>query len=135
MTDALTRLHDTYRLLSVFSGVPLRPHAALEAAGLRVPVTDPRDPQDPGKAPLSDHHRYLLRHLSAETGRIRWVTWGPSGPGYVLTGHGELALDVYHQRYGPAHARRHGPALAEVATRNRLRDELLQVLEARRSGV
>lgn len=135
MTDAQPSLPDTYRLLSVFSGVPLRPHAALEAAGLRVPVTDPRDPQDPGKAPLSDHHRYLLRHLSAETGRVRWVTWGPDGPGYVLTGHGELALDVYHQRYGPAHARRAGPPLAEVAVRNRLRDELLQVLDLRKAAL
>lgn len=114
-------LPDTYRLLSVFSGIPLGPVKALEAAGLRVPVTDPRDPQDPGKVEVSDYHRALLRQL-AESGRIRWVSWGPDGAGYVLTGEGEAAIDIYYQRYGPAHAPRRGPSLAEIARRNRAHD-------------
>lgn len=107
-----------YRLLSVFSCTPLMSIPALEAAGLRVPVTNPSDPHDPGRAPMSDAHRALLRRLSTD-GRIRWVTWGPDGPGYVLTGYGEGALEIYHQRYGPAHAPRRGPALADLLARQR----------------
>lgn len=108
-----------YRLLSVFSCAPLKSTPALEAAGLRLPVTDSTDPQDPGRAPISDAHRALLRRLTTD-GRIRWVTWGgPDGPGYVLTGIGEAALEVYHQRYGPAHAPRRAPALAEVLAAQR----------------
>ncbi|GHG35684.1 hypothetical protein GCM10017784_32140 [Deinococcus indicus] len=111
--QTLAPLPYPYRLLAVFSGVPLRPQAALEAAGLRVPVTDPGDPEDPGRAEISGEHRALLK-LLADQGRVRWVTWGPDGAGYVLTGYGETALDAYHQRYGPAHAPRRGPSLAQV---------------------
>ncbi|CAM3664641.1 hypothetical protein [Deinococcus frigens] len=115
-------LPDTYRLLATFSGVPLKTLPALEAAALRLPITDPSDPNDPGRAPISDHHRALLRQL-AGSGRIRWVSWGPDGCGYVLTGHGELALDEYARRYGPAHTPRRGPSLAEVARQNLRRDQ------------
>lgn len=107
-------LPDTYRLLAAFSGVPLKTLPALEAAGLRLPVTDPSDPDDPGRTPISDHHRALLRQL-AGSGRIRWVSWGPDGCGYVLSGHGEVALDEYAQRYGPAYTPRRGKTLADVA--------------------
>lgn len=100
----MTSLPDIYILLSVFSGIPLGPVAALKQSGL---WTDEDD------APISDHLRGLLRTL-ARDGRIRWVTWGPDGPGYVLTGLGEVALDGYYQRYGPANAPRRGPSLAAV---------------------
>lgn len=115
-------LPDPYRLLAVFSGVPLKSLPALEAAGLRLPVTDPADPQDPGRAPVSDAHRALLRRL-VESGRIRWVNWGPpEGCGYVLTGIGEVCIDEYFQRYGPAHSPRRGPPLIDVARANLCRD-------------
>jgi len=95
-------LPDTYRLLSVFSGIPLKSVAALKLAGLWA--------QD-DSAPISDHLHALLRRLS-DDGRIRWVAWGPDGEGYVLTGYGAAALDNYHQTYGPA--------LAEVLERRLL---------------
>ncbi|MFC4636969.1 hypothetical protein [Deinococcus hohokamensis] len=98
-------LPELYRLLAVFSGLPLKTLPALEAAGLRVPG---------GASEISDAHRALLRLLTQQA-RIRWVTWGPTGPGYVLTGYGETALDVYHQRYGPAHAPRQAPPLGPLA--------------------
>lgn len=97
-------LPDLYRLLAVFSGIPLQSAPALEAAGLRA---------SGDATEISDHHRALLRLLTHQ-GRIVWVTWGPDGCGYVLTGYGETALDVYHQRYGPAHAPRRGPSLAQL---------------------
>ncbi|WP_104992703.1 hypothetical protein [Deinococcus sp. NW-56] len=97
-------LPDTYRLLSVLSGIPLKTVPALKLAGLWT--------QDDA-APITDAQRALLRQLTTD-GRVRWVTWGPDGEGYVLTGYGEAALDVYHQRYGPANAPRRGPALASV---------------------
>lgn len=115
-------LPDTYRLLAVFSGIPLKSVPALEAAGLRVPVTDPTDPKDPGRAEISDHHRALLQRL-ANDGRIRWVSWGPDGCGYVLTGEGEVAIDGYFQRYGPAHAPRRGKSLREIAHQNLQQDQ------------
>lgn len=123
MTDSA--LPDTYRLLAVFSGIPLKTLPALEAAGLRVPVTDHGDPQDPGKAPISEHHRALLRQLAC-SGRIRWVSWGPDGPGYVLTGEGEVAIDGYYQRYGPAHAPRRGPSLAEIVRQKKALEQAQQ---------
>ncbi|MBB6016783.1 hypothetical protein [Deinococcus radiopugnans] len=102
-----------YRLLAVFSGVPKTTMNALQDSGLWT--------QEEGAA-ISDHQRGLLRVLSTD-GRIQWVTWGPDGPGYVLTGFGEAALDTYAQRYGPAHAPRRGPSLAEVARENLRRDQ------------
>ncbi|GGB64624.1 hypothetical protein [Deinococcus soli (ex Cha et al. 2016)] len=95
---------DLYRLLSVFSGVPVPTLPALIAAGLHS-----------GKAaePISEQQRTLLRMLSQDR-RIQWVTWGPDGPGYVLTGIGEEAVKVYAQRYGPAHARRRWPPMREL---------------------
>ena len=98
-------LPDPYRLLSVFSGVPQKTVAALKASGLWQPETD--------SEPIPDHLRGLLRTLAGD-GRIRWVTWVPDGAGYVLTGLGEAALDIYHQRYGPANAPRRGPSLRDV---------------------
>lgn len=98
-------LPDSYRLLSIFSGVPQKTVAALKASGLWQPAAD--------SEPIPDHLRGLLRTLAGD-GRIRWVTWGPDGSGYVLTSLGESALDVYHQRYGPAHAPRRGPSLREL---------------------
>ncbi|WP_295822590.1 hypothetical protein, partial [uncultured Deinococcus sp.] len=108
-----TVIPDIYRLLAAFSGIPQSPVAALEAAGLRVPPTD--DAATPATE-LTSEHRGLLRTLTVD-GRIRWIPgpWGPDGPGYVLTGLGEAALDVYAQRYGPAYPRRPGPALGETA--------------------
>ncbi|AZI45318.1 hypothetical protein EHF33_20630 (plasmid) [Deinococcus psychrotolerans] len=47
---------------------------------------------------LTDYQRALLRTLSAN-GWVRWVSWGQ---GYVLTGLGEVRLDGYYERYGPA---------------------------------
>lgn len=97
-------LPDTYLLLSVFSGVPLKSVPALKLAGLWT---------QPDGAPITDHQRALLRRLSAD-GRLRWVNWGPDGEGYVLTGYGEAALDGYYLTYGPAHAPRRGESLAQV---------------------
>lgn len=107
-----------YRLLSVFSCDPLDVLPALEAAGLRSP--------DDRRRPISDGERRLLRDLTTHA-RIRWVTWPRAGrpgqpghtperSGYILTGIGECALEVYHQQYGPAHAPRRAPALADVLT-------------------
>ncbi|GAA5515073.1 hypothetical protein Dcar01_03837 [Deinococcus carri] len=110
-----------YRLLAVFSGVPTPPVPALKRAGLWL--------QD-DHAEMTQYQRGLLRIL-ANDGRIRWVTWGSDGPGYVLTGYGETALDAYQQRYGPAYAPRRGPALGEIARRNAKRDELVRLLERR----
>ncbi|MDL2342583.1 hypothetical protein QOL99_00270 [Deinococcus sp. MIMF12] len=112
-----------YRLLAVFSGIPKPPALAVKDAGLWT--------QDE-HAPLTDHHRALLRRL-AEDGRVQWVTWGPDGPGYVLTGYGEIALESYRQRYGPAYAPRRGPSLGEIAARNRQRDRLVVLLEQRKA--
>lgn len=107
------RLPDMYRLLAVFSGVPKTTMNALQDSGLWT--------QEKGAA-ISNYQRGLLRMLDIE-GRIRWVSWGPDGCGYVLTGEGEVALDTYAQRYGPAHAPRRGPSLAEVAQENLRRDQ------------
>ncbi|GGS38026.1 hypothetical protein [Deinococcus knuensis] len=95
---------DLYRLLAVFSGVPVPTLPALVAAGLH---------SGQSAEPISEHQRTLLRMLSQDR-RIQWVTWGPDGPGYVLTGIGEEAVKVYAQRYGPAHARRRWPPLREI---------------------
>ncbi len=98
------KIPEIYRLLSVFNGIPKSTVPALKQSGLWL---------SDDHAPISDHMRGLLRQLATD-GRIRWVTWGPDGPGYVLTGYGEAALDVYFHRYGPAHAPRQGPNLVEV---------------------
>lgn len=103
-----------YRLLAVFSGIPTPPIAALKKSGLWAD-------DDHAKA-IPEHLRGLLRTLK-DDGRIRWVTWGPDGPGYVLTGLGESALDVYHQRYGPALAPRSGPSLAEIIRQRKAEKE------------
>lgn len=95
---------DLYRLLAVFSGVPIPTLPALVAAGLH---------SGTAAEPISEAQRSLLRMLSQDR-RIQWVTWGPDGPGYVLTGIGEEAVKVYAQRYGPAHARRRWPPLREI---------------------
>lgn len=110
MTEPKTSpLPDVYRLLAVFSGIPKTTLSALHDSGLWT--------QEDGAA-ISDHQRGLLRVLSTD-GRIQWVTWGPDGPGYVLTGFGEAALDTYAQRYGPAHAPRRGRSLGEIARERR----------------
>lgn len=113
----MSELPHVYRLLSVFSGIPLGTFEALRRSGLW---------EDAG--PVCDSHRALLRLLTTD-GRIRWVTWGPDGPGYVLTGYGEVALETYFQRYGPAHAPRRGPNLAEIVRQKQAQDA--DVLEAR----
>ena len=95
---------DLYRLLAVFSGVPVPTLPALVAAGLH---------SGQSAEPISEHQRTLLRMLSQDR-RIQWVTWGPDGPGYVLTGIGEEAVKIYAQRYGPAHARRRWPPMREM---------------------
>ncbi|GAA0508565.1 hypothetical protein [Deinococcus depolymerans] len=95
---------DLYRLLAVFSGVPVPTLPALVAAGLH---------SGQSAEPISEAQRSLLRILSQDR-RIQWVTWGPDGPGYVLTGIGEEAIKVYAHRYGPAHARRRWPPLREI---------------------
>lgn len=95
---------DLYRLLAVFSGVPVPTLPALVAAGLH---------SGTAAEPINEAQRSLLRMLSQDR-RIQWVTWGPDGPGYVLTGIGEEAVKVYAQRYGPAHARRRWPPLREI---------------------
>ena len=72
--------------------------------------------------------RGLLRQLSTDR-RIRWVEWKQGNvvmrQGYVLTGYGEAALDVYLAAYGPVR-----PRLAEVALENR-RADLLFTMHAR----
>ncbi|MFC6660068.1 hypothetical protein [Deinococcus multiflagellatus] len=83
---------DLYRLLAVFSGIPLQTLPALVAA--RFHSGDPREP-------IQEEHRALLR-LLADQRRIQWVSWGPDGPGHVLTGFGEVALKTYEAKYGPA---------------------------------
>lgn len=118
-------LPDLYRLLAVFSGIPKPTLPALRASGLWT--------QDEHAA-ISDYQRGLLRILATD-GRIRWVTWGPDGPGYVLTGYGDAALDVYRQRYGPAHTPRRGPSLGEISKRNRQRDELVRLLTQRKASL
>ena len=118
---------DSYRLLAVFSGQPLFTIPALERAGLRVAVTDRADLNDPGRAPLTDAHRSLLRDLAERRGWIRWVKWG--GEGYVLTGLGEYALDDYRQRYGPVQVPSVG--LGQLA-RQRLADQRLEQEQAAR---
>lgn len=95
---------DLYRLLAVFSGIPRTTLSALVAAGLH---------SGTAAEPISEAQRSLLRMLSQDR-RIQWVTWGPDGPGYVLTGIGEEAVKIYAQRYGPAHARRRWPPLREI---------------------
>lgn len=100
----MSKLPDIYLLLSVFHGIPQKTIPALKKSGLW---------KDDDHAPISDYLRGLLRILASD-GRIQWVTWGPDGPGYVLTGYGEAALEVYFHRYGPAHAPRQGPTLAEI---------------------
>lgn len=97
---------ETYRLLAVFSGIPLKSVPALVAAGLRVEG-------DPDA--ISEYHRALLRDLHERSGRLRWVSWGPDGPGYVLTGLGEAAIDVYAAQYGTLYPPRRGPSLGEIA--------------------
>lgn len=97
---------ETYRLLAVFSGIPLPVMPALIAAGLR---------REGDSSAITDHHRALLRDLNEGSGRIRWVSWGPDGPGYVLTGFGEEAIDVYAARYGLLRPPRRGPPLGEIA--------------------
>lgn len=100
---------DSYRLLSVFCGIPLAPLHALELAGLK-------QPEDRA----SDAARAELARLR-DRGLIRWVVWaepaedGKPGRllrGFVLTGLGEGLLDTYDQRYGPALARRAEPRLS-----------------------
>lgn len=89
MTDTLPHI---YLLLAAASGIPTRPETLLKVAGLWTQEEH---------APMTDHQRSLLR-MAATDGRLRWVSWGPEGKGYVLTGLGEAAVDVYHGRYGPA---------------------------------
>lgn len=95
---------DLYRLLAVFSGIARPPLSALVAAGLH---------SGRRAEPISEYHRSLLRLLAQQV-RIRWITEGPDGPGYVLTGYGEVALVTYQSTYGPAHAPRRWPPLREI---------------------
>lgn len=128
---------DLYRLLAQFSGEPLQPIRALEAAGLRPKLQDPDDLRDPARHSISDHHRALLRHLHHETGRIRWVEWStgkgkPPTEGYVLTGFGEAKLAEWGRQYGSAQAPRVG--LGELA-RQRLIQRLVLLDAFGPSGV
>lgn len=95
---------DLYRLLATFSGIARPTLSALVAAGFH---------SGRRAEPISEQHRALLRLLTQQA-RIRWTTEGPDGPGYVLTGHGEIALATYQAKYGPAHAPRRWPPLREV---------------------
>lgn len=101
---------DTYRLLDTFSGEPLDPAAALIAAGLRSKILNPTDPRDPGRAPITDAHRALLRELHVHRRCIDW-----RGTGYVLTPTGTQLLNDYFDRYGPLHTPRRAPPLSETA--------------------
>ena len=107
---------DLYRVLAVVSaGVPIHSIPALELAGLRPPITDPRDPRDPGRAALTPAHRELFRELAERRGWIRWMkvmaparkAYQPGdretvlAEGYVLTGYGEVGLKRYADQYGP----------------------------------
>lgn len=89
MTETLPRI---YLLLAAASGIPMRPETLLKIAGLWIQEEH---------APMTDYQRSLFR-MAATDGRLRWVNWGPDGSGYVLTGLGEAAVDVYNTRYGPA---------------------------------
>jgi hypothetical protein len=94
---------DEYRFLSVLSGVPFPAVLALKLSGLwtqgeQQPITEPQ--------------RALIRRLAGQ-GRIRYVPWGESG--YVLTGAGEMMLDVFQQRYGPMPVRRRYAPASETA--------------------
>ncbi|GGI75107.1 hypothetical protein [Deinococcus wulumuqiensis] len=115
----MTQRPDIYRLLSAFSGEPRSPYDALRASGLW---------WGEDSESLPPELRALLRQLSTE-GRVRWVEWKQGEvvlrQGYVLTGCGEAALDVYLAAYGPVR-----PRLAEVALENR-RADLLSTLHAR----
>lgn len=96
-----TSLPDTYRLLSVFSGIPTPPLEALRRANLSVTGED-------GKRRLPLQSRHTLGEL-VDAGWIRWVSWtrperkgdAPLPPGYVLTGLGEVQLSAYFNLYGP----------------------------------
>jgi hypothetical protein len=98
-----TSLPDTYRLLSVFSGVPTPPMDALRRAGLA--STDP----ETGQTEYSVHAHATMSILVARR-QVHWVSWTRPDPehvppipaGYVLTGFGELTLTGYFQLHGPA---------------------------------
>lgn len=101
-----TSLPNTYRLLSVFSGIPLYPLVALHKAGLTTV-------NEEGKLEYPVYGHSVLRQLR-DRGHIRWVSWQqPAGKdaqpvpaGYVLTGTGEAQLSQYYDLYGPALIRR-----------------------------
>ncbi|GAA5513619.1 hypothetical protein Dcar01_02363 [Deinococcus carri] len=109
-----------YLLLSAFSLTPLEPIDALKAARLWAP-----EQQDP-----TNEQRDLLHELHRIKGQIRWVRArkGKKGEqeGYILTPAGTDALATYWTEYGPAHTRRVGPSLGEIA-RQRLAEQCHQV--------
>jgi len=92
---------DTYRLLSVFSGIPTPPLEAMRKSGLFE-----RDEQGKPRFPLAT--RKTLSVL-VDAGWIRWVNWSkaeskddqPIPAGYVLTGLGEGRLGGFFDQYGP----------------------------------
>ncbi|ULH17367.1 hypothetical protein MF271_19445 (plasmid) [Deinococcus sp. KNUC1210] len=93
-------LPDTYRLLAVFSGIPLDPLEALGRA--RLATVD-----EQGRLCYTLHARNVLSIL-VERRQIIWKKWdankdGTGIPaGYVLTGVGEADLACYFDLYGPA---------------------------------
>ncbi|WP_189091487.1 hypothetical protein [Deinococcus ruber] len=99
MTPA-TSLPDTYRLLAVFSGIPLGPLEALGRA--RLATVDQQ-----GHLCYTLHARNVLSTL-VERRQIRWVKWDTDKDGtviragYVLSGEGEADLTCYFDLYGPA---------------------------------
>lgn len=108
-------LPTTYRLLAVFSGIPLPTIPALHQAGFC--------PED--TCELTDEHRDLLRPLVRDE-LIVWARRGPDGPGYTLTGRGEAAIEVYFERYGALKPQvRRFPRACETAKRNEAQDRQL----------
>ena len=94
---------DEYLFLSVLSGVPFPAVPALKLSG----IWRQGDQQH-----ITEQQRALIRRLAGQ-GRIRYVAWGESG--YVLTGAGEMMLDIFQQRYGAPPVRRRFPPASEVA--------------------
>ena len=94
---------DEYLFLSVLSGVPFPAVPALKLSGLWT---------QSDHQPITEPQRALIRRLAGQ-GRIRYVPWGESG--YVLTGAGEMMLDVFQQRYSPVPVRRRYAPASEAA--------------------
>lgn len=125
MTDPLPA---EYLLLSAFSLTPRGPVEAMKLARL----------WQEGQTELTNEQRDLLHTLQRQKGQIRWVQERRARPGrrapqeeagYVLTPAGTDALTTYWTQHGPAHTRRDGPSLGEIA-----RERLAQERAARPAG-